>query len=63
MSGEALSVEVSQDLPYYRQILELLRLIVSKLSDIHEELSNQQTIIIEDRDYDEGSNDSYDSPV
>lgn len=65
ISGEREEVVIDDNVPYHRQILELLRQILVKLSDIHEELANQPTILInEDGNIiDEGSDDSYESPV
>jgi hypothetical protein len=61
-------IVINQDLPYHRQILELLRQILNKLNDIHEELANQPMIMVDENGnmveaVDEGSDGSFDSPV
>ena len=59
---EEITIPITNDNhePYHRQILELLREIVAKLNDIHEELANQPTLIIDENMVDqEGSDTSF----
>lgn len=60
-SGEENIIHVNDDMPYHRQILLLLRDILHKLYDIHEELVNQPTILIDESST--NTSDSFDSPV